>query len=313
MKTGEPPLVLALGAAQGRWSGASFCAHAVADFSEARAILRSERPTSLLTGTSLEVLDDESFWRWAETQDIPSTALIDSWCHYGERFTRPDGRFVESWPTTIAVIDELARQGAVADGLPARYVVVTGNPGFDAMTRHLTPSPGTERGLRILFASQPLRGRGLPDAWDEHFALKTLLEAAERVGLSEVTIRLHPAEAHDAHQSSLGASTGPRLHLDSTPDRHASAAKHHVIIGIVSTFLVESSWLGRHVASIQRPPGHDTPIITGHHIPVFTETETLVRWLKEITADIDNGQRTPPGDITLGKATEAVLALLRGD
>ncbi len=80
--------------------------------------------------------------RLAHKRHIPTIHVLDSWGTYRSRLCT-DGQkpFV---PDIYTVLDEAARQGAIAEGVPESCLMITGHPGLaDAVTslRHLTDSP----------------------------------------------------------------------------------------------------------------------------------------------------------------------------
>ena len=87
-------------------------------------------PEAVFTSaTSLPQLDmtEKHLWRWARQQRIPSVAVLDQWQNYAARFSGlgPE-EHLAYLPDWIAAMDERAKHGLVAEGLPAERVVVTG-------------------------------------------------------------------------------------------------------------------------------------------------------------------------------------------
>ncbi len=104
--------------------------HAPVDRFESVASALDAAPCPLLlTGTSLDVVDDSLWWRWARRRRVSSVAFVDQWCNYAERFT-VDGALLahDALPERIAVVDALAACRLVEAGLPPAGIVVTGTP-----------------------------------------------------------------------------------------------------------------------------------------------------------------------------------------
>ena len=249
------------------------------------ALSEGVRPSLLITGTSAEAEDDARAWRWAQAAGIPSIAFVDSWLNYGARFRAQSGAWVSPLPDLIAVIDDASKEALKEAGITPERIRVVGSPAFDEVIARRSPLPAERDGLELLFASQPLAGRGLPEPWDEHKALDLLIATLEDLELERpVTLRLrrHPAESPEVFTARLKRPGRSAVTLveDQRPDRLEAIAAAHVVLGIVSMFLVEAQWLGRPALSIQ--PGGLAPsdLLTLNRVPTVHTRETLSEALK---------------------------------
>ena len=278
-EAGEPVLVAAVGAARDAWATrATITGARFSDLTD--ALEDSPRPRVLVTGTSAEAEDDALSWRWARERGIPTVAFVDSWINYALRFTTPGGGWVTPLPDTIATIDDAATRRLVEAGLPEDRITSLGSPAFDGLAARRRPMPSTKSGVEILFASQPLAGRGLPAAWDEERALATLLTTLEGLDLGApitLRVRLHPAEAGGAVRARLSewSTPGASALIDERVDRHESIGSSHLVVGIVSMLLVEAQWLGRPALSVQPGGRAACDLLDLHDVPVITDAEAL--------------------------------------
>src|SRR3989338_9378507 len=90
------------------------------------------RPDLFLAGTS-GALDSVDKQLLRTLRDTPSVYVMDFWNNYRMRFT-------EILPTRLCVIDEQSKKDAIADGLSAESIVVTGNPHFDHFADKISKS-----------------------------------------------------------------------------------------------------------------------------------------------------------------------------
>jgi hypothetical protein len=243
------------------------------DAGVAHRLLQARRPAALLTTTSWGGSRVERpFLAAARRLGIPSIALLDFWSNYRERFAELPNEPL-CLPDQVAVVDEAARDGAIAAGLPPRRVVVTGSPHYERLRGMRARDPWTIERLRrvamlrpeaavVLFASQPLRalyGGGLP------YTEVTVQEAVERV-LAGVA-RRHGIEvvlAVRSHPRADPVDAGPRREggLRVTPADRGDAADWIIaadlVVGMTSAVLVQALTLGVGAVSIQ-PGGGASP------------------------------------------------------
>lgn len=258
------------------WEGAAHVTIEDTDQGRVDAIVREIRPEVLLTGTSLRVERDRSWWSAAERLGIPSMALLDHWTQYRERFSvdRPFDRL----PDRIAVMDERARREIVALGCPSERVVVTGHPGFDALLAGGLAGRAAARarwrrgdGDRVVaFALEPLaKDYGERAAFDERGVARLIWQAAHGLGLS-VVVRPHPRQDPQEIEPLLRGATVPAL-VESELAPHAVMAGADAVIGMGSMFLLEAALSGLPVLSVQPIPFVPLPRIARDFPSVMTE------------------------------------------
>ena len=274
----------AMGPAADVWSGRD--AMTGTDFEALEPTLnRGDEPSLLITGTSSEPLDDAKAWAWAKAKGVTSLAFVDSWVNYRARFSDSHGAWLSTLPDLVAVIDDASAQRLIDAGMAPERLRVVGSPAFDAVCARRSPLPDREQGISLLFASQPLAGRNFPAPWDEHRALDMLLEVLEGLDLEvpiTLTLRRHPAEAHDVFDARLKASRAgtTRLEVDTREDRLEALSDAHVVLGVVSMILVEAHWLGRPALSIQ--PGALAPsdLLSLNKVPAVHAPSSLAQALR---------------------------------
>ena len=76
-------------------------------------------------GTDLDVLA----LAWARKNGIKSIVILDYWSNYAVSFRDETGKY--HWPDAYLVMDDLAKQEAIAEGVPSDILHVSGHPGLD--------------------------------------------------------------------------------------------------------------------------------------------------------------------------------------
>lgn len=224
----------------------------------------------LLTATSVNGIDWEPrFWAEAKHRSVPSLAVLDYWSNLRSRFLLGDCLIV---PSRIATMDDRAREGLMAAGIPGGNLCVTGQPAFDDLAGLITEGARINTKIRarhgitsdeilVLFASQPLsrlhQEKGFGDqGFNEKTALDMLLPslaslAQERGVKIRLVIRPHPRE--DSLALSRYTSSIPNLRIDLIREGNARewALAADLVSGMNSILLQEACYLERPVLSLQ--------------------------------------------------------------
>lgn len=200
--------------------------------------------------------------------------MLDNWSSYGARLRRASGG-PQILPDIYAVMDRLAYDEAVADGVPEAVLAITGHPNLAHISAEADRfGPPPDGRTDILLVSEPARadsgaaddprGRG----YDEHSVAQAVMTAladpAPGAALSEdpcLHLVPHPREDRaevTARWQALAAAhplpaTGMPLRITTVPRDGVRAALHAAthVIGMSSILLYEAWLLGRPVASIQ--------------------------------------------------------------
>lgn len=265
---GDRVTVLAAEPGGTRARGAGFPVRAIdRALSRERAdrLLTGARPRAVITGTSWGPDRPElAVLRAAAERDIPSVAVLDFWSNYRRRFEGATGVLV--LPDLIAVMDEAARRGIAAAGVPNGGAVVTGQPHFDDLLR---PNPAGGAGgpparrerlglasdaMVVLFVSQPLTSLYGPSlGFSESDVLELVRDGLARAVLPAgrtpvLAVRPHPRDSlapealRVAPVAAIAASRGAAIDWVRAAD---------LVVGISSAVLVQAALLGVRALSIQ--------------------------------------------------------------
>lgn len=277
--------------------------------------LLSEKPDFIITGTSSSDFTEKYLWKAAEKLNIPSFAILDQWINYGLRFSRYSTAQIEYrkalsheyLPTKILVMDEFAKEEAIADGIESSRILVTGQPYFETLLKEKEKiTSGRLDEIRrkltlkdddfiITFASEPVSiDYANTDYWGftEKTIFSELLEGVKRLsaGLEKrisIIIRPHPREDEDSfNEMSLGLGERIKIVVDRNSSSMELISLSDIVAGMSSMFLIEALILDKPVLSILigLKKGRENPFVPARRdlIKSITERNTLIAELDEI-------------------------------
>lgn len=222
------------------------------------------RPDAVVLGTSLDSRAERMFCREAGERGVFSLALVDWWSNFGRRFSTPGSLDLLFLPDAIAVEDEDAAAGALADGIPGGQIHITGNPYWDhllgiseeyvAMTRHeIRTQLGVplESRLGVIFSSN-LRRLDLDLGYDESDFLDSIdpLPIIDEAGKPLVWfVKPHPKETIQELEALLMKYSSILQVIECSSIEAIAAADY--VLGMCSSSLLEAVFLKRKVVSLQ--------------------------------------------------------------
>jgi hypothetical protein len=223
--------------------------------------LRERGAQLLLTGTSYNPVEwEKRFILAARSLGLPSIALVDAWVNYRLRFSDDHGRLAFV-PDLVAVMDEAARAEAIAEGLDAHRLVVTGRftPERRAQIRRDLGVPPD--GRLVMFASQPIAlllgtdaSNPLFPGYTERTVLGGLAKALESIARrhpAPLTLAVRPHVRENAAELRLPEARGVRAVLAAAVDSRELALAADLVTGMSSVVLMETALLGRPTVSLQ--------------------------------------------------------------
>ena len=236
----------------------------------------TRQPDVLLTSAaSLAALDmtERLLWQWAAQARVPSIAVLDQWQNYELRFSGPEpGERLRYQPDWIAVMDEHAREGLLAEGVPPESIVVTGQPAFDPLLL-LRRNYREEDRVTLRRALDIPSGRPLlcfvSEAFADHFGeslgftehsvLREMIlicqTLAKQTGRGiHLAVKLHPQNDLKEFRWLQNLTLPPHLRITlHAQERPATdwVMASDVVIGMSSILLVESILLGKPTVSFQ--------------------------------------------------------------
>ncbi len=185
---------------------------------DASKILGRENPDLVLAGTGWQTRFYLNFIKAAKRNKIKTASFLDHWCNYRERFGFP-GNWKNNLPDFVFTGDKWSYALALKEGFPKGILLRVENPYFEELIRQAgnkyqaqNKKGGT---LKILYLSGPIYDHALklfrnPHFWGytEYSVMKDLLKIMKLIKgrrLSELKVRLHPAEKIDKYSSIINS------------------------------------------------------------------------------------------------------------
>ena len=225
------------------------------------------------SATSLPTLDmtERYLWKWGKKNNIPTVGILDQWQNYVLRFSGPGKHEILAYlPDYIFVMDELAKDEMIREGIPKELIIVTGQPAFDKVAEEHKAFSSQVNEIKaklhipdnftiITFVAESLKkdfGDNL--GYDEQSTLEFLANALDEIcrrnkGLHiYLIIKLHPENKHKEFDWSL--SKWPSLKKQIIEKELSSCEVIEIsdlIVGMSSVLLVEAILAQKIVVSLQ--------------------------------------------------------------
>ena len=250
--------------------------------------------------------------RWSSICNIPTFHVLDYWNAYRSRMEL-DGMIAFD-PTIYFVPDKVAAKGAIAEGVNADTIIVSGNPDFQNITNKynnfdnktvlelhdsLFDKPDNGGRQAITFISEPvkkdeetanLKAR-FKRGYDERSVLSILIESLKlSIIKTKVAIIPHPRENINQLKklwSEVGGSEYGKIYNNEYARPWVFSS--HGVLGMASTLLYEAWLIGKPVLSLQ--PGLKLDSLKRFALmndvtTIFSQdrsTEKLLDWFKNIS------------------------------
>lgn len=211
-------------------------------------------------------MTEKLLWRWARERGVGAAAGLDQWQNYAARFSGVSPRERLAYlPDVVLVMDEDAREEAVADGLPAERLRVAGQPALEetaalrktldraAARKRLGAAP---RDFLVVFAAEAFKAHFDDLGFDEQTTAAFLIETLEAVAprsrrAVRLAVKLHPQNRRGEFEARAAASKVPAsiAGVEVTAPEAIRAAD--LVVGMTSIFLVQSVLMGVPTLSLQ--------------------------------------------------------------
>ena len=208
---------------------------------------------SLLTGTGWASSLEHHARRLARDMNIPSTAVLDHWVNYPQRFVREAEVVL---PDQILVADSYAAEiaGSVFRGLP---IIELPNTYLHDQLKAITPKP--EENRTLLYVLEPLRmdwGRGTPGELQalDYFAQRLHLVLGTQA--TEVLLRPHPSDPPHKYDDWARQHSGLGVKIDLCASLSESIGRSRWVVGAETFAMVIALAAGRQTYSSLPPWAH---------------------------------------------------------
>jgi len=222
--------------------------------------LRESGAQVLVTGTSFPLNLEVDLIGEASKLGIISLAITDHWVNFKKRFETADSLVLPTW---ICVIDERARQLAIAEGLPPEKIMVTGNPYHEFMSTwkpkiyrdEFLSSIGLSLDTKyVLYAPEPISTFGLQEIYGftELDGIQMICEAMHPISSEKVCIIIkgHANQTDEVFEEFISQGSNCRMIYSKSLDLNTCIFFSECVIGFFSNSLIEANLLGK---SIIRP------------------------------------------------------------
>jgi len=222
-------------------------------------ILQSKKLDLVLTGTGWGSRMEFDFIQKAKDLQIKSTAFLDHWCNYRERFGYP-GPWQPHLPDYIFVGDSWGYQRAIKDHFPKERVLKVENPYWQAVAESIErdtgkrAKPRTSPKVKLLFLSSPMAPHAKRQYGDERYwgfteydNVDDFLDMVKDDPRLELSIRLHPAEPKDKYAYLKAKDV--RITDNQKNDLIKDCCDADIIIGCDTMALVTAWMMGRRAIS----------------------------------------------------------------
>jgi hypothetical protein len=221
------------------------------------------------SATSLPSIDmtERYLWRWASGRRVPSAGLVDQWQNYALRFSGvAAAERLAYLPDIVLLMDDLAVEEAVADGLPRERLRVSGQPAFDARPvlsdRAVDPIRAEReidgRTLVVAFIAESLKKDfGTSLGYDEDSVLAflsgVLIEAvkADPALRVHLIVKLHPENERHAFDRLLADLPVPATVIAREHDAKTVISAADLVVGIASIVLIHAIVMGKPTVSLE--------------------------------------------------------------
>jgi len=217
--------------------------------------------STLVFGSSVSDTLPLTLARQSHEHGLPVMHVLDNWSNYRRRLEH-DG-LPMLIPDIYTVMDEIAYDGTVSEGLPSECIKITGQPALAPLADEYTSLNNNYIGkdsLRLLFVSEPVesdQGTGPESPTFRGYTEKTVLNIlcqalqpfAHQIKLSVLP---HPREKQDelaeTWQAAKGGLCGGVL---TKQNSRRNVLEADGVIGMASILLYEAWLIGKPVLSLQ--------------------------------------------------------------
>jgi hypothetical protein len=249
-------------------------------------------------------MTERYLWKWAKARGVPSAAILDQWQNYALRFSGVAAEEkLQYLPDRILVMDQVAFDDAVAEGLPHDRLRIAGQPALDDLSRRC--SLETARRLRreikvsddtqlVVFVAESLRADfGDSLGYDEHTMLKFLVDVlstylkAGQANSLHVLVKLHPQNRMDQFTAELADALFPTTVIAQQYQPVEVLQAADLVVGMSSIFLVHAIMMEKPTVSLQLGSKKPSQLIATRvgAIPFLREEHTAREVLMSLLQD----------------------------
>lgn len=308
------------------------------NYSEVLDFLAKTSPDFIVTGTSLDDFTERYLWKASEELHIKSFAILDQWMNLGIRFsefTYAQAGVYEKQrrhcflPYRICVMDRLAEEILIREGIEKTRIAVTGQPHFDTVFETYQKAEASYPGdcLNIVFVSEPILqdydGNDMENSYwgyNEKSIFFHLYDCLKTMAVHtskniRIILRPHPRENVEAwfEVTNPLENENIRIIIDRGNDSFSVLKSADIVCGMSSMFLLEAVICGKPILSIEIGLCRENPFVlhkTGICESVLTREELSLR-ITRLIEDIQAGKpaETVNFEFKKGAAADIISAV----
>ena len=232
---------------------------------DAENYIRDQGPSVLVASAGDRVAFERQAVLVAREIGARTVQVIDTWYNYARRFTDFSR---QELPDEIVVIDSIAREEAIAEGLPAERLVIGGQPWLECAPRR----PRAPRDHVLILGAPIRRDYGDTLGYDETDIAMMVLQAMN------LAPNCFARTWYGPHPEQSRLPEGLAGEMEVVADGASMLARAGTVVGAFSSPMVEAYLSGAKVISIQ-PGGnpHDMCPLSRHgRIPRVRSAAELV-------------------------------------
>lgn len=294
------------------------------------------KPNVVLIGTSLGYSLENVLVMLAQKYNVPSIAVLDSWVSYSKRFSGlSSGEKFRYLPNIVCVMDDIAKNEMINEGIPPDRIRVTGNPYFDNFREEIMVYLSEksnflkDKGLAsdvliVSFFSQSIDKSFGSNNKNPNFLGYTQFDAFRLLinTLSEIKknkelkialiVRPHPKEESDSYDFFKNETNDISLIIDNDNEHRKVLAISDIICGMFSSILIEAYMFGKKIISIQPNLSKSNPFVLSRLgiVNTIRTSEELKRQLESFFSNGNNKVYFSSKIIQGNKATNNVIKLI---
>ncbi|MBF0557345.1 MAG: hypothetical protein HQL08_01040 [Nitrospirae bacterium] len=263
------------------------------------------------SATSLPTLDmtERYLWQWGKAAGVPTVGVLDQWQNYALRFSGPSPEERLAYlPDHIFVMDDYAQEAMTRIGILKERISITGQPAFDNLAERFSELASRKVEKRrlldipetctvVTFVAESLQKDFGPClGYDEQTTVAFLGAVLKKISSENegvqpyLLIKPHPENMPEEFRWTLSKwpSLKKRL-LGPEANSLEILAISDIVVGMISTMLVEAALCGIPVISLQLDATDNSQfMLTERNIIPFNST-------KEAGADLIKGLLVDPG------------------
>lgn len=246
-----------------------------------QSLIRDIKPECIITGTSGNDFSEKYMWTAAHNEGISVYAILDNWVNYGIRFSKyrlceidkyRKNKEFKYFPDIIFVMDENAKKEMIEEGIPERYICVSGQPHFQYVHNKIQSVEEAEVSLYkinlgcnkktkvIVFAPDNIyNGYGSSEnntlGYDEReifMILANILKSEIYKNIDFiVVIRPHPKDDSAFWSYIVSKDYGFPIRIDYNTNSQIIIRSSDMVIGMFSMFLLEAFIADKQILSVQ--------------------------------------------------------------